>query len=168
MARKNTTKKADPPPRGERLPQPGTGLPPGYAALLEDLKARVRTAQLKAAVAVNREMIQLYWDIGRLIVERQEREGWGTGIVDRLAKDIQKAFPGLKGFSPLNVSRMRMFYLAYTKDVAILSQPVTELDGQALPRPMAEIPWGHNLILLFKLKDPLQRLWYAQQTVQHA
>jgi hypothetical protein len=62
---------------------------------------------------------------------------------------------------------MRMLYLAYTKELAILSQPVTELDGQTLPRPMAQIPWGHNLVLLFKLKDPLQRLWYAHQTVEH-
>src|SRR5207244_2511161 len=100
-------------------------------------------------------------DIGRLIVERQQRESWGKGIVDRLAKDLQKAFPGIQGFSPLNVTRMRMFYLAYTKELAILSQPVTELDGQNLPQPAAAIPWGHNLVLLFKLKDPLQRLWYA-------
>src|SRR5438876_7803820 len=128
MARKKTGKKDEPAPTGELVPLSGTGLPPGYAELLEDLKSRVRTAQLKAAVAVNREMIQLYWDIGRLIVERQEREGWGKGIVDRLARDIQKAFPGLAGFSPLNVTRMRMFYLAYTKEVTILSQPVTELD----------------------------------------
>jgi predicted nuclease of restriction endonuclease-like (RecB) superfamily len=112
-------------------------------------------------------MIQLYWNIGRLIVERQQREGWGKGIVDRLAKDIQKAFPGLKGFSPSNVWRMRSFYVAYTKEVAILAQPVRELDGQNLPQAVAEIPWGHNVILIEKTKDPLQRLWYAQQTVRY-
>jgi predicted nuclease of restriction endonuclease-like (RecB) superfamily len=167
MARKKTAKKDVPTPRGELVPQSGTVLPQGYMELLEDLKSRVRAAQLKAAVAANREMIRLYWDIGRLIVERQEREGWGKGIVDRLAKDIQKAFPGIKGFSPLNVTRMRMFYLAYTKELAILSQAVTELDGQTLPGPMTEIPWGHNLLLLFKLQDPLQRLWYAKKTVEH-
>src|SRR5205085_5326291 len=100
MARKKPAKKEDPVPRGELVPSSDTGLPPGYAELLEDFKARVRTAQLKAAVAVNREMTQLDWDIGRQIVERQEREGWGRGIVDRLAMDIQKAFPGLQGFSP--------------------------------------------------------------------
>jgi hypothetical protein len=147
MARKKTVNKDDRTPWGERVPQLGAGLPPGYAELLEDLKGRVRTAQLKAAVAVNREMIQLYWDFGRLIVERQEREGWGKGIVDRLAKDIQKAFPGLAGFSPSNVWRMRSFYLAYTKEVTILAQSVRELDGQNMPQPVAEIPWGHNVRL---------------------
>jgi predicted nuclease of restriction endonuclease-like (RecB) superfamily len=167
MARKKTAKKDAPAPSSDMVPQSDTALPPGYVEMLEDLKARVLTAQLKAAVAVNREMIRLYWDIGRLIVERQEREGWGKGIVDRLARDIQQAFPGLQGFSPRNVWRMRAFYLAYSKEVTILPQPVAELDGVNLPQAVAEIPWGHNAWLLEKLKDPLQRLWYAQQTVQH-
>src|SRR5438094_2414327 len=122
MARKRTGKKNDPAPGSELMPVSGNALPPGYAELLEDLKGRVRTAQLKAALSVNREMIRLYWDIGRLIVERQEREGWGKGIVDRLAKDIQKAFPGLQGCSPGNVWRMRGLYLAYTKEVTNLAQ----------------------------------------------
>jgi predicted nuclease of restriction endonuclease-like (RecB) superfamily len=149
------------------VPQSGTSLPPGYAELLEDLKGRVRTAQLKAAVAANRELVRLYWDIGRLIVERQEREGWGKAIVDRLASDIQKAFPGLKGFSPGNVWRMRAFYLAYAEEVTNLAQPARDLDGQVLPQAVAELPWGHNVILIEKVKDPLERLWYARATVQH-
>src|SRR6266545_842033 len=168
MARKQPGKQAEPSTAaGDLVPASGAALPQGYAELLEDLKGRVRTAQLKAALAVNRELIQLYWDIGRLIVERQDREGWGKGIVDRLAKDIQKAFPGLKGFSPGNVWRMRALYLAYTKEVTNLAQPARDLDGQSLPQAMAEIPWFHNVILIEKLKDPLQRLWYAQRTVQH-
>lgn len=142
MARKKSDRKAEPAPKVELTSPSGTVLPPGYAELLEDLKGRVRTAQLKAAVAVNRELVRLYWDIGRLIVDRQEREGWGKGVVDRLAGDIQKTFPGLQGFSPSNVWRMRSFYLAYTKDVTILAQPVRELDGQSLPLAAAEIPWG--------------------------
>jgi predicted nuclease of restriction endonuclease-like (RecB) superfamily len=167
MARKKPVKQAKTTSARDLAPASEAALPQGYRELLEDLKGRVRTAQLKAAVAVNREMIQLYWDIGRLIVERQEREGWGKGIVDRLAEDIQKAFPGLKGFSPSNVWRMRSFYLAYTKEVTNLAQAVRDLDGQSLPQAVAEVPWGHNVILIEKLKDPLQRLWYAQQTVQH-
>src|SRR3954452_12537431 len=128
MARKKTSKMDDPATRGELVPQSGLDVPRGDAELLEDLKGRVRTAQLKAALSVNREMIRLYWDIGRLIVERQEREGWGKGIVDRLAKDIQQAFPGLAGFSPSNVSRMKAFYLAYTQEVTNSAQAVPNLD----------------------------------------
>src|SRR5258705_9988116 len=97
------------------------GLPVDYPAFLESLKSRVQQAQTKAMLSVNRELIQLYWDIGREIIQRQEREGWGKGIVDRLADDIQRAFPGLQGFSPVNVWRMRAFYLAYRPDPAILS-----------------------------------------------
>ncbi len=167
MARKKSETKSAAGAKGELVPSPGTGLPPGYAELLEDLKGRVRTAQLKAARAVNRELIQLYWDIGRLIVERQEREGWGNAVIERLADDVQKAFPGLQGFSRSNVFRMRAFYLTYTKEFTIVAQPVRQLDDRNLPQPVAEIPWGHNIVLLQKVKDPLARLWYAQAVVQH-
>lgn len=189
-------------------------LPAGYGELLDDLKARVRTAQIKAAVAANRELIQLYWDIGGLIVERQQEERWGTSVIDRLAADLQRAFPGLKGFSASNVSRMRTFYLAYrgSEDAIqagnllvgpIPAQPVPKLHGNKnsaqpvpnsrgkevarlvrqigggkvpqpvgrlaapVPHPLAEIPWGHNVLLLFKLTDRAERLWYAAQTITH-
>ena len=144
-----------------------TGLPADYPAFLESLKRRVQQAQTKAMLSVNRELIQLYWDIGREIVQRQEREGWGKGIVDRLARDLQRAFPGLQGFSSVNVWRMRAFYLAYRPDPVILSQAVTELAPDGPPAPVAIIPWGHNQTLLFKLKDPTQRLWYAAKTLEH-
>jgi predicted nuclease of restriction endonuclease-like (RecB) superfamily len=77
--------------------------PAGYAALLEDLKVRIRTAQVKAALSVNRELIALYWHIGRSIVERQRTEGWGKAVVDRLANDLQREFPSVAGFSPRNI-----------------------------------------------------------------
>lgn len=168
-----------------------TGLPGGYAMFLESLKDRVRRAQTRAMLSVNRELIQLYWDIGREIVQRQEREGWGKSVVERLAGDIQKSFPGIGGFSPLNVWRMRAFYLAYHElpvnlsqlatesgkenlpqaasetGNPILSQAVTELPGARPPHAVAEIPWGHNLVLLFKIKDPAERLWYAAKTLEH-
>ena len=166
-------------------------LPDGYGELLEDLKSRVRTAQVKAAVAVNRELIQLYWDIGRLIVERQQQDGWGTSVIDRLASDLQKAFPGLKGFSPSNVSRMRAFFLAYgqhsensahavpkltgrksaqavPKSAEVKVAPlVRQFDGPALSEVLTGIPWGHNVVLLFKLKDSAERLWYARKAIEH-
>lgn len=153
-------------------------LPAGYSELLDQLKQRIRAAQLRAAVSVNRELIALYWQIGRSIDERQRVEGWGKSVVDRLAVDLRRSFPSMEGFSPSNVWRMRAFYLAWAD--ANLAQPVREmevrpnlaqavrdLDDQILPQPVAEIPWGHNIVLLQKLKDPATRLWYAQQTVEH-
>jgi len=122
---------------------------------------------IKAMHSVNRELIQLYWDIGRLIVERQDQEGWGKSIVDRQANDIQKAFPGLQGFSTVNVWRMRAFYLAYRPNAPILSQAVTEIDASRPPQAVGHIPWGHNQVLLFKLKDPAERLWYGAKTLEH-
>jgi hypothetical protein len=91
--------------------KPSGALPAGYATLLADLKARVRAAQLRAAVSVNRELILLYWDIGKIIVEAQKTKGYGKQVVERLAGDLQTEFPGMAGFSPRNVWRMRAFYL---------------------------------------------------------
>ena len=88
-------------------------------------------------------------------------------LVERLATDLQKAFPGIEGFSSRNIWRMRAFYLAWTEEIAKLPRPVAEVDGQNLPQPVAEIPWGHNVWLLEKVKDPVERLWYAQRTLMH-
>lgn len=138
-----------------------------YRSLLEDLKSRIRSAQVRAALSVNRELIALYWHIGRCVAERQSAEGWGKSVVDRLAKDLQQAFPGVSGFSPQNIWYMRAFYLAWTSEVRKLQQPVGELDGVNLPQPVTEIPWGHNIHLFTKLDEPAHRLWYAQQTLAH-
>lgn len=141
-------------------------LPPSYAAVLEDIKKHIRTAQFRAASASSRELIELYWYIGRSIVERQKVEGWGRSIVERLASDLQKTSPGMAGFSSLNVWRMRAFYLAWTEDLQKLSQPVTESEVKKLSRLVTEIPWGHNIVLVHRVKDPLARIWYARMTVE--
>ena len=150
------------------VPQSGAPLPASYGALLEDIKARICAAQVKAALSVNRELIELYWHIGKSIVERQRAESWGKSVVERLSSDLQSEFSGISGFSPQNIWRMRAFYLAWTEEIANLSQPVRDLDGKNLPQVVGEIPWGHNLQLLSKLKGPVQRVWYAQQTVVHS
>ena len=146
-----------------------------YRALLTDVKSRIRTAQLRAGLSVNRELIQLYWDIGKLIVQRQHAEGWGAGVIDRLASDVQKEFPGLEGFSASNVSRMRAFFLAYVPRSENSAQAVPKSKGkkaarimpkmaaEAPPPAVASMPWGHNIVLLFKLRSSAARLWYAQQ-----
>jgi predicted nuclease of restriction endonuclease-like (RecB) superfamily len=154
-----------------QLPAPlsarSPALPEGYDAFLKDLKERIRAAQIKAAVAANSKLIELCWHTGQSIVERQEREGWGSSVIERLAKDIQTAFPGVEGFSRSNIWRMRAFFLAYTREVANLAQPVREFDGVHLPLLMAELPWGHNVVLIQKIKDPTERLWYARQAIEH-
>jgi predicted nuclease of restriction endonuclease-like (RecB) superfamily len=164
-----------------------SSLPTDYAPLLAEIKARVQTARVKAGLAANRELLALYWDIGRLIHEAQKAKGYGKKVVERLAIDLQRSFPGMAGFSPLNVWRMRAFYAAYAvhADVpsilsplatesdrkAILSQPVTVSGNRATdsrpPEPFASLPWGHNLMLLHKLDKPADRLWYATKTVEH-
>jgi predicted nuclease of restriction endonuclease-like (RecB) superfamily len=167
-----------------------SALPSGYAELLVDIKNRIRQAQVRAATAANRELVRLYWDIGQEIVLRQDQEGWGAKVIDRLAADLQKAFPGMGGFSRANIHRMRAFYLAYTKELTIVVQPARQLadeivvqlarqlaeqqppissapDEVNLPQVVAEIPWYHNVVLIEKLKEPRQRLWYAEKVVQH-
>jgi len=129
-------------------------LPSGYASLLADLKARVRAAQVRAVLSVNRELILLYWHIGGRILRCQREEGWGAKVVERLAKDLQSEFPAMHGFSRANLLSMRAFAEAYI-DEAIVQQLVGQL------------PWGHNVLLLAKVKNMEQRLWYAQQTLEH-
>lgn len=129
-------------------------LPADYAAWLADLKARIHSAQQRATLAVNRELVLLYWQIGRDILERQGREGWGAKVIERLAQDLRNAFPDMKGFSRANLMYMRAFAEAWPHE-AIVQQPVGQL------------PWGHNLLLLTKLKTAEQRLAYAQRAIEH-
>ena len=132
-----------------------------YPHLLEDIKARIRTAQVRANLAVNRELILLYWEIGRLIAGRQQREGWGAGIIPRLARDLKNDLPDIKGFSERNIGRMIAFYRAYPSLFkSFLPQPGAKLgdtkDKAAINVPQAaalltevvwNIPWFRHLIL---------------------
>ncbi len=111
-------------------------------------------AQLKALVAVNRELIVLYWHIGQSILERQQREAWGTKVVDRLSQDLHAAFPQMRGFSPRNLKYMRAFAEAYH-------------DEQIVQQLAAQIPWFHNCVLLDKVKDEQERLWYIHKAIEH-
>lgn len=155
------------------------------SSVLTALKARVRAAQVKAAVAVNRELILLYWHIGREILRAQKAEGWGAKVVERLAKDLAAEFPEMGGFSRTNILRMRAFFEAWApleivpqavgqllktkvqQPVApIVSQPVIKFED-APPEPLTSLSWSSNIILLEKLKDPAARLWYARKAVEH-
>ena len=129
-------------------------LPDDYATLLSDLKQQIRSAQIRAALAVNRELISLYWQIGQALVERQKNAKWGAKVLDQLSADLRREFPDMKGFSTTNLKYMRSFAIAYP-DFQIGQQPVDQL------------PWGHLVTLLNTVKDPAQREWYARATIQH-
>jgi predicted nuclease of restriction endonuclease-like (RecB) superfamily len=125
-----------------------------YVALLASIKERIESAQVRAAVAVNRELVLLYWGIGKEILARQQEEGWGTKVIERLAKDLRSAFPHMQGFSRTNLLYMRAFSEAWPEE-PIVQQVV------------GQIPWGHNVRLLDLVKDANERLWYAQAAVEH-
>jgi predicted nuclease of restriction endonuclease-like (RecB) superfamily len=129
-------------------------LPADYAAWLAELKTRIHTAQQRATLAVNRELVLLYWQIGRDILDRQGREGWGAKVIERLAQDLRNAFPDMKGFSRANLMYMRAFAEAWP-------------DAEIVQQAVGQLPWGHNLVLLTKLKTPEQRLAYARRAIEH-
>ena len=126
-------------------------LPEDYGRLLAEVKERVRAAQYAALKAVNKELVGLYWDIGRLIVERQQVEGWGKSVVEQLAADLQTEFPGVRGYSSQNLWYMRQFFLEYRKDEKL--QPL-----------VGEISWAKNLVIMGRCKDPLEREFYIRMT----
>lgn len=129
-------------------------LPAGYVAILADLKDQIRAARLKAGLAVNRELVLLYWRIGRQILEQQCLEGWGSKVIDRRSLDLRREFPEMKGLSSRNLKYMRAFYEAYP-DETIVQQLA------------AQIPWFHNCVLLDKVKRPEERVWYIRQNISH-
>lgn len=128
--------------------------PQNYDDFLQQLKERIRTAQVKAAIAVNQEQLLLYWYIGRSILIQQQIEGWGTKVIQRLAKDLKQEFPGMKGLSRSNLGYMKAFAEAYP-DEAVVQQSVSRL------------PWRHNMTLIDKLNSQEQRLWYAEKAIEN-
>lgn len=128
--------------------------PAGYDELLRDIKQRIRTAQVKASLAVNRELVLLYWSIGRDILERQAKLGWGAKVIEGLAADLHRAFPSIKGLSRTNLLYMRAFAEAWPDE-----EIVQQLAGQ--------LPWFHNCVLLDKVKDAEERRWYIQAATQN-
>ena len=159
----------------------------GFAALVTEVKGRIQTAQTRAMLAVNAELVRLYWDIGRIIDERQQREGWGAAVIPRLAVSLHNELPDVKGFSERNVKRMLAFYREYRGLVAgspqaatqiapasKVTQPVAQIHTESkVPPPVAllqesvfwTVPWAHHVILIEKIKDISTRRWYMEQTL---
>jgi predicted nuclease of restriction endonuclease-like (RecB) superfamily len=172
-----------------------TPIAPDYASFLTEVKGRIQTARLQAGRAVNRELVMLYWDIGRGIVEKQQVAGWGEAVVERLAADLRVAFPDMRGFSGRNVWDMKRLYLACSEpeflqqavaelrrkpalsgflpqavaeigSAEILQQPTQKTLSHAVRELVAAVPWGHHRFILDKLSDPAARLYYLRATAQ--
>lgn len=152
-----------------------TALPADYAPLLADIKARVRTARVKAGLAANRELLALYWDIGKLLLTQREQFGWGGKVVQRLSADLRSAFPEQQGLSPRNLQYMMTFAAAWP-DLEFAQQPAAQIGQPETVRqagapfaqaPLAQLPWFHHCVLLDKLETPEDRLWYAAKAVEH-
>lgn len=160
-----------------------------YRDLLGDIKTRVRQAQNRAALSANAEMILMYWDVGRMIAARQQQEGWGAGVIPRLAADLKNELPEEKGFSVRNLKLMVQFYQEYADMPLIGQRPVAQLEspdqttsnlgarpvpllsvasapGSIVQRAVAQLSWAHNIIVMQKVKDLPTRLWYARQTLE--
>ncbi|MEQ1732307.1 MAG: PDDEXK nuclease domain-containing protein [Bacteroidia bacterium] len=123
-----------------------------YTSLLRDIKLKIQHAQLRAVLSVNAEMITLYWHIGNSIATQQQEKGWSAGVIPELAKDLKNEFPTMKGYSERNLGRMLAFYKEYPNEAI-------------LPQLVAKLPWGHNILLIEKIKDHNVRFWYAEQCI---
>lgn len=126
-----------------------------YASFLQEIKKRVQSSQIKAAVSVNQVLLHLYWDMAAQIIEKQKQSAWGDGFLEQLSKDLQREFPNMKGFSLRNLKYMRQWFLFWSE-----ASPI----GQQL---VAQIPWGHNILIVSKSKSIDEAVFYAQKTIQN-
>lgn len=151
-----------------------------YTDFLAEIKKQIRSSQAKAALAVNSALIEMYWNIGREIAEKQAAHSWGNRIIEQLANDLKKEFPGISGFSRANLFFIRRFYLFYAdvkvqQAVRLLSdeeismqQPVAfSKDFANIGTFLAQIPWGHHILILTKIKEKQTALFYIQQTIEN-
>ena len=146
-----------------------------YSAFLGELKTRIKSAQIKAAVSVNRELIELYWELAEKIVEKQKNSHWGDGLLTQMSKDLREEFPDMKGFSKRNLELMRQWYLFWTTDNVIGQQAVAQIEKSQQPvdqcviakQLVSQIPWGHNLLIVSKSKNHEEALFYVQKTMEN-
>lgn len=145
--------------RGRTLPdvqlpvaEGASQMPADYGAWLLHIKQLVAQERVRMVMSANAALVLLYWDIGRAILNKQDAQGWGTRVIDRLSHDLKQAFPQMSGFSPRNLKYMRSFARAWPERTIV-------------QRTVAQLPWRSNLLLLEKLDSPEQRLWYAEKAI---
>jgi len=156
MSGKKAAKPTDMSKRKVMVPSPSPliEMPVGYAGFLADVRERITHERIRAVLSANAAMVLLYWDIGHSILARQEQEGWGAKVIDRLSHDLKASFPDMSGLSPRNLKYMRKFAAAWP-------------DRATVQEALAQIPWYHNLALLEKADTPEVRLWYARKAVEN-
>lgn len=156
------------------MSKPRLPIPADFPILLKEIKSRIQQAQTRAMLSVNAELVQLYWDIGRMIAARQQQEGWGAAVIPRLARELENELAEVKGFSERNIGRMIAFYREYPTPPDILPQAAAKIESsEKVPQAAAKlpesllwsIPWFHQIVLMEKVKDRTARLWYMQQTL---
>lgn len=129
-----------------------------YTSWLKELKEKVRTVQIKAAVKVNAELLQFYWELGQAIVEKQKNAQWGDGFLKQLSMDLSSEFTGIKGFSLSNLKYIKQWYLFYSQEIVKSQQAVGQL---------TQIPWGHNIVIMSRCQDPEEAFFYIRKTIQN-
>ncbi len=147
----------------------------GYKSWLEALKKRIHASQIKAAIKVNSELLNLYWQLGQEIILKQNEANWGDAIIDQLSKDLTTAFPGMKGFSKRNLFYIRQWYLFYAEGLKKVPQLAAQLPAENIASPtsefvpqlVAQIPWGHNREIISKCSDIEEAIYYVQQTINN-
>ncbi|MCD8263854.1 MAG: PDDEXK nuclease domain-containing protein [Tannerellaceae bacterium] len=152
-----------------------------YSHFLKQIKAQIQTSQVKAVIAVNSHLLYMYWTIGKHILLGQQQQGWGAKVIDNLSKDLKSEFPDQTGFSTRNLKYMRKFAAEYPEDVllqiisqtdkkegnTIVQAPLAQLEELFMQAPLARISWYHHVTLMDKVRDPDERIWYIQQTIEN-
>jgi predicted nuclease of restriction endonuclease-like (RecB) superfamily len=152
-----------------------------YKNWLTELKSNIQHSQIKAALAVNSQLIQLYWDLGKQITEKQETAKWGSGFIEQLSKDLRAEFPDMSGFSKDNLLRVKKFYLYYSQQFTKVAQVVPLLEDSIQQQPVAklepvvlenltllfQIPWGHHILIFQKIKDVSEAIFYVKKTIEN-
>lgn len=156
-----------------------------YKNWLIDLKSTIKQRQIKAALAVNRELILLYWELGKQIAQKQENAKWGTGFIEQLSKDLKRAFPEMSGFSKSNLFAIKKFYSFYNQHFEFFQQAAGKIQNDSVTFQQiagefeikeinntiidlcSKIPWFHNVIIIEKIKDLSQILFYINQTIEN-
>lgn len=127
----------------------------GYSAWFADLKQRISLARQKASLSVNVALMELYWEIGKDMIEKEQMAAWGSGFIERLSRDLTHEFPDMKGFSRRNLYAIRQWYLFHS------------VQSEFVPQPVAQIPWGHNRLIISKIKNYDEALWYISATIEN-